>query len=1509
MGAAVSNGGPEIYLCDPMSGRWGCTEFDPPTPPNTNCVMKNKQGRIMTWAQAPERSNHYTLRAGDGPDEAADPTTYAPGAFLTVHLRVRKTGWKYRGLLLNAVDESGAVVGRFHSPAEPGYPFHVDSGACPGSVLHADADRKPYAARFTFKAPPTGTGRITFRALIKRGWANTGYFHWPRQDLVLDEAGAAALLPTTSWHVGEDGQSCGMLCANISVVGRAGQRYCDAQAMAAAASSAGGLLAAAGHTHPVFAPVVADCSPLSPATRVADAHAAGAVRPVLPLMPLAALAFLLGARGPAAPLAALLCALAVLPGGAHAHNWMPTPGRAWNTASTAKPCLARKSTDTHQQVGKGQSFTLGFQTGHSGRHYIFVVHEDDEGWLAHPRLLDFAEEYVRARPAGSDSALDSRWKRYHGTKKQTSAAEMKPYNDDIAGMKSIADNAAQYPRLYERAIPQRVCDDGTLCVDAADNAKCADGTACKVNPDFLSHTRMKFVRKEDGGKKRTFGRLFEYRDEALAAAGDRRVSYASEKFPWLEAVHWYQNLANIGSDFDLVRASVPGRKGSGHYIVHWRWRGYRDCVDVDFFEDKSIASVDGRSGDGIVWNKIEHCQFEKPLKVLTPCRAVTGTAKQCIDDLYEAKGKGQLSKPQFRAGINVAPLKMPPAVSMWDITVSAPFHEPACVENNPLTRLGGADAFAPPGDTGGWAGWRTSARVREAAGKTCAESLFTDSKGKPKVFPRFLRDAVLDCTDSRCKGFAWKQGAGDTADAPFEGQKVDVVFCKTAGLASDAAWHAVLKGSTALAVSPTLAALESALPSAPAAADADIAFVDAIMVSFEPKGLDTSASVPAGFSLGMNFFVDNGEVFGARGNGQEYGWNCAQADAMVRGFKKQNPPTYWSTSVEMNKKCAGGAVRPDRQKSRFSFAVANGVYSVATYHGADAADRHIDSKNRGCVVENVRVATKGDKAARPASADKCEDGGVCGAVFGPMVVVVRDGRLDLSSPLGESGQCASTSWLRFKRIGDVGPGTDAAPPAVPSAWHTGATNAWFHRKLSERGAPVGIVIVTPPAAPASERPNNARTNTVKRLFGNKGSPYTDLGKRPFPAWSCRSRWLFAADDCAELAFELGVFDPDAPGGDDVGYVVTVSDEPCAGEAGCPATAKTTVCKPKRSEPYEPNYCGTPTGSQLCPVAHDCEGATGDYVRIALRGERRVFDAAVDVNRATVGAGADAMACWGVEGRPEETLPIPKNEYYTTDDPEDPVFYSTCYFKQNDWLWEPTGRAQLPTRAPWKYQGHCVACADYGQTSSSEKYEFPLWHTDPACRDCDSGAFVLKGWSEHNATEADDAGAANGGDSGADNTAGGAAGAVGAASGSGTATEPQGGVQSWLEGTSLVVGLCGAAALMLGALVLAAKRGRRARKRGPAAGSVAKQPMPAVGGSNPMWRDRGIGSAATEKQAAVGGGPVGAAAGAGPHAHAILPRGWNETVDEVSGRTYFYNAATGATSWERPTTARDSDSVS
>ena len=274
----------------------------------------------------------------------------------------------------------------------------------------------------------------------------------------------------------------------------------------------------------------------------------------------------------------------------------------------------------------------------------------------------------------------------------------------------------------------------------------------------------------------------------------------------------------------------------------------------------------------------------------------------------------------------------------------------------------------------------------------------------------------------------------------------------------------------------------------------------------------------------------------------------------------------------------------------------------------------------------------------------------------------------------------------------------------------------------------------PASKPVATQPNNKWSKNLQRMSGRRGNAYSDRGASPFAQkHSCRSRFLFAGEDCAEQGLELAQFDPDVPGGANVGYTVTVSDQPCSGTAGCPATAKTTVCEPTQSERYEPNYCLYPDKNQLCPIAHDCKGAKGDYIRVELRGERRVFDATVDVNRFSVEPssteyGDDAFVCWAVTPRTEQTLPVPQAEFQTTMDPEDPIFYSTCYVKEIEWIWEATGVSK-PTPKPWKVNGECIRCDDWSKKTSSSKYEFPMFRLDPKCFDCDAGALPLSEWEK------------------------------------------------------------------------------------------------------------------------------------------------------------------------------------
>ncbi len=158
----------------------------------------------MELVAPPTRSDAYTLRTSDAADAAEDASTYTPGTFLDLHLRVVEPALRYCGLLLYAVragegesDEDGnlieARVGSWDARVEPDH-FQASPVCGEEAVTHKHAAPKRLHHTFRFLAPEAGAGRLAFRLLLKYGETQGGAFYWPMTagDLELDEATAAA---------------------------------------------------------------------------------------------------------------------------------------------------------------------------------------------------------------------------------------------------------------------------------------------------------------------------------------------------------------------------------------------------------------------------------------------------------------------------------------------------------------------------------------------------------------------------------------------------------------------------------------------------------------------------------------------------------------------------------------------------------------------------------------------------------------------------------------------------------------------------------------------------------------------------------------------------------------------------------------------------------------------------------------------------------------------------------------------------------------------------------------------------------------------------------------------------------------------------------------------------------------------------------------------------------------------------------------------------------------------
>lgn len=99
----------------------------------------------------------WQVRSGAG-DPASDPSAYVPGEYMHVHVHTLTPGFKFRGLLLHAVNGAGQTVGGWELPDEPNRQYwHPDLPSC-GLVWVAGAGgRMPWPSSSHW-IDPTGRG-------------------------------------------------------------------------------------------------------------------------------------------------------------------------------------------------------------------------------------------------------------------------------------------------------------------------------------------------------------------------------------------------------------------------------------------------------------------------------------------------------------------------------------------------------------------------------------------------------------------------------------------------------------------------------------------------------------------------------------------------------------------------------------------------------------------------------------------------------------------------------------------------------------------------------------------------------------------------------------------------------------------------------------------------------------------------------------------------------------------------------------------------------------------------------------------------------------------------------------------------------------------------------------------------------------------------------------------------------------------------------------------------------
>jgi len=1246
---AVSSG--KVGNCD-VYGPWGCpnnnwkrgTDDNREEINRLKCLSNNgNKTYFMDWVTVPERSDNYTVRTGDT-DPSQDPRSYVPGELMKIYIRVMEHDYKFRGLLIYAIDKNGIKVGDWEFPATEISPLFWVPPECPKSMLHTTAGIKPFLSVLNFRNPPVGTGDITFECLIKKGPANHGYFYHPMQkDLTLRENPSKV---TQTWFKSKLGESCDQTCQQQGLP-------CDIKTMNLS-STGRGFEAAISRQYICKLPTRSSCSQLAPtsdkdgncwyhsqdcpgwrnnnnpmavscSTKSASnsdgyrlcvcgdgtkdinnpSHPKNENNPdyvpliseapkfghttILPLQLLVGLVSWLFLGGKNSYFFVTAFIMFVFIGSCDAHNWMHTPGRAYTLASTIKPCLGRKSTDLHVQIKPDQPFAIEWATGHSRDSWFVVLHESDYEKMGDPNLINMLNEYLADDPKINEE-VPAELERYHGTTPV-------PPDQVTPSVYNMGPNEMFQSKLNKNS---------TLFKQLRHPYAIHPGDRNNLNQDV-------------------------YRYNKNYIASDRRASYQSTKsdLAWIDSVFKYKHLNHLARDWDGVMITVGGYKGPGHYIVHWRWSGYYDCMDVDVRQD-FVDEIYGTITSGYLWNRVDHCQYINPMSIKTGCYQAIGSAEYC---------KQKLSTSAGRYGINVIPLHNPKGVySKFKDLTNIPWAHSTCAQEDrsySWTRLQGKVTESSVS----FSQWK-----RDLEPGLCSEKIVLDTKKIEGVqtniyeMERTLKQALIFCdtyvegSDS-CVGISWKKGAVISQGLHM------FAFCISKATTSNNLWDSFFKVSPAnYAISNGQTREFSFQP--PQCENPNTKSRTSKCLNSEPAVLNNA-----------DFAIDIGDEFGRKVNHgvvDYYGWNCDRSTWM-RTLDTQNPTVENTYMTSLYCKCFpnNGSFECDaraenfKHRTKWEVQVENGVFRVTTTHMKNKDTIRM----KGCYVENVLLENPYHDSDYKSPQTLTTE------------VEVMDGRLTLEG-LHRTGSfdCSLINSLKYQKIASQ----------WSDAWLPGQRNPWWQIEF-DTPQPIGFV------------------------------------QAIVPKWSnCSSWWAYIGGRCPSVP-AVGWFDSDLA---NTGVIVGVTNSSC-GSSTC------DVAKIKQCGRLERANPSSMTSARETDLRIDCKGKIGKFVYLMLPGSnRRLAFRSIEVHRERPIGSQNDMVCYGVQARLQTAT---EPEYMVVLDPEDPIFYSTCFVREKNVTFLG-GERQSPPE-DWNFNGKCIDCQSYQRNKKLKGFDLNRWNVVDNCVDC------------------------------------------------------------------------------------------------------------------------------------------------------------------------------------------------
>jgi len=272
------------------------------------------------------------------------------------------------------------------------------------------------------------------------------------------------------------------------------------------------------------------------------------------------------------------------------HNWVNSPSRS-PQANTVGPFLPSSTGRPHVKVRAGQPFQVEWVQGHGGSVWFVLLAEGDQD-KAKLHTAKMMDDYLAE--AGADKKVPSgKWSRWHRSAK----------NDKVHG-KMAGYFVGNVPKTNGNYITRDATFEGTFAGQPKGGIKPAD--------------------------------VFQMTYPAACLKDDRLTYHKSSKYPWVIGMRRAKICVHEPSRPDVALLQFPTGTKPGNYIVHYRWNGYYDAIDVEIVGgSKNVAKPygiplpPGQAEPPAVYQKIDHCEFKNPA-FRFPCMRMVNTEKACL---------------------------------------------------------------------------------------------------------------------------------------------------------------------------------------------------------------------------------------------------------------------------------------------------------------------------------------------------------------------------------------------------------------------------------------------------------------------------------------------------------------------------------------------------------------------------------------------------------------------------------------------------------------------------------------------------------------------------------------------------------------------------------------------------------------------------------------------------------------------------------------------------------------